>query len=67
MTAKELLMQRADDWTEEQALAALRAVEAHDASASTEMAPLPDGWGQTLTGEPMPNIVASVRRSRAER
>jgi hypothetical protein len=30
-----------------------------------EMAPLPQGWGETLTGEPMPNVVAAVRRSRA--
>jgi hypothetical protein len=29
-----------------------------------EMAPLPEGWGETLTGEPMPNVVAAVRRSR---
>jgi hypothetical protein len=31
----------------------------------SEMAPLPDGWGETVTGEPMPNVVAAVRRSRA--
>jgi len=66
MTAKELLLQRARGWTDEQADIALRAVEAKDASQSAEMAPLPAGWGQTLTGEPMPNIVAAVRRSRAE-
>lgn len=29
-----------------------------------DMAPLPDGWGETLTGEPMPNVAAAVRRSR---
>jgi hypothetical protein len=29
-----------------------------------EMAPLPEGWGKTLTGEPMPDVVAAVRRSR---
>lgn len=29
-----------------------------------EIAPLPEGWGETLTGEPMPNVVAAVRRSR---
>jgi hypothetical protein len=29
-----------------------------------EMAPLPDGWGETLTGEPMPNVMAAVRRAR---
>lgn len=31
----------------------------------SEMAPLPAGWGETVTGEPMPNVVAAVRRSRA--
>ena len=66
MTAKELLLQRAHGWTDAQADIALRAVEAQDASDNAEMAPLPDGWGQTLTGEPMPNVVAAVRRSRAE-
>jgi excisionase family DNA binding protein len=29
--------------------------------------PLPQGWSQTLTGEPMPNWVAEIRRSRADR
>ncbi len=27
---------------------------------------LPDGWGETLTGEPMPNVVAAIHRSRSE-
>lgn len=27
---------------------------------------LPGGWGETLTGEPMPNVVAAVRRVRGE-
>ena len=30
-----------------------------------EMLPLPVSWGRTITGEPMPNAVALVRRSRA--
>jgi len=30
-----------------------------------EMLPLPPGWQRTITGEPMPNVVAWVRRSRA--
>jgi hypothetical protein len=30
----------------------------------SEMAPLPEGWGETLTGEPMPDVAAAVRRSR---
>jgi hypothetical protein len=25
---------------------------------------LPKGWGETFTGEPMPNVVAAVRRVR---
>jgi hypothetical protein len=29
----------------------------------SETAPLPAGWGETVTGEPMPNVVAAVRRS----
>lgn len=33
-------------------------------SEEPEMAPLPVGWGETLTGEPMPNVAAAVRRSR---
>jgi hypothetical protein len=28
------------------------------------MAPLPEGWRETVTGEPMPDVVAAVRRSR---
>lgn len=27
---------------------------------------LPAEWGRTMTGEPMPNVVAAVQRSRAE-
>lgn len=27
---------------------------------------LPPEWGRTMTGEPMPNVIAAVRRSRAE-
>lgn len=26
---------------------------------------LPPSWGRTITGEPMPNVVAAIRRSRA--
>ena len=29
-----------------------------------DMVPLPEGWGQTRTGEPMPNVVAARHRSR---
>jgi hypothetical protein len=60
VTAKEKLLLRVPGWTDEQAEVALRAVEAEE----PEMARLPEGWGETLTGEPMPNVVAAVRRSR---
>jgi excisionase family DNA binding protein len=30
-----------------------------------ESLPLPPPWGRTLTGEPMPDVVRAVRRSRA--
>ena len=26
--------------------------------------PLPEGWKRTITGEPMPDVVAAIRRSR---
>jgi hypothetical protein len=61
MTAKEKLLAQVPTWTDEQAEIALRAVQS---DAEPEMAVLPDGWGETLTGEPMPNVVAAVRRSR---
>lgn len=63
MTAKEKLLSLVSSWTDEQAEIALRAVEP-DAVEGFEMAPLPTGWGETLTGEPMPNVVAAVHRSR---
>ncbi len=63
MTAKEILLQQAPTWTEREAEIALRAV-GRDDDHEPEMAPLPKGWGETLTGEPMPNVVAAVRHSR---
>lgn len=30
----------------------------------TERLPLPDDWKKTSTGEPMPNVVAIIRRQR---
>jgi excisionase family DNA binding protein len=30
-----------------------------------EMLPLPPEWGRTITGEPMPNVVAMIRQDRA--
>ena len=40
------------------------AEQADSAADDLEMAVLPHGWGETLTGEPMPNVAAAVRRSR---
>jgi len=31
-----------------------------------EVLPLPEPWGRTLTGEPMPDVVRAVRRSRSD-
>ncbi len=28
--------------------------------------PLPPGWGASATGEPMPDVLAAIRRSRAD-
>jgi hypothetical protein len=63
MTAKEKLLQEAPGWSEREAEIALAAVQ-HADDGRTEVAPLPEGFGETLTGEPMPNVVAAVRRSR---
>jgi hypothetical protein len=63
MTAKEKLLQEAQSWSEREAEIALAAVERAD-DGEPEVAPLPEGFGETLTGEPMPNVVAAVRRSR---
>jgi excisionase family DNA binding protein len=42
-------------------------IEESDLAALTgkDTLPLPDAWGHTSTGEPMPDVVAAVRRSRA--
>jgi hypothetical protein len=63
MTAKEKLLREVLDLDEADAARAHIVIsEAH--VDETEMPPLPTGWGETLTGEPMPNIAAAVRRSR---
>lgn len=36
-----------------------------DALVAADVLPLPEPWGKTITGEPMPDVVAAVRRSRA--
>jgi excisionase family DNA binding protein len=43
-------------------------IDEHDLAAALdeeETLPLPKSWGRTITGEPMPNVVAMIRRSRA--
>ncbi|MDQ3990959.1 MAG: helix-turn-helix domain-containing protein [Actinomycetota bacterium] len=44
-------------------------IEEHDLDevVEGEMLPLPKGWRRTITGEPMPNVVAAIRRSRSGR
>jgi hypothetical protein len=42
----------------------VRIVVVEEPEDEPEMVPLPEGWGETLTGEPMPNVAAAVRRSR---
>ena len=41
-----------------------RIVVVPEQEGEAQMAPLPTGWGETLTGEPMPDVAAAVRRSR---
>jgi hypothetical protein len=63
MTAKEKLLREILDLDEVEAARA-HIVITDVAVDEAEMVPLPAGWGETLTGEPMPNIAAAVRRSR---
>jgi hypothetical protein len=63
MTAKEKLLREILDLDEAEAARA-RIVVSVGPAEEPEMAPLPVGWGETLTGEPMPNVAAAVRRSR---
>jgi len=62
VTAKEKLLREILDLDEAQAERARIVI-----ADAVEMAPLPVGWGETLTGEPMPNVAAAVRRSRESR
>ena len=59
MTAKEKLLREVLDLDEASAARAWIVI-----PDEPDMAPLPAGWGETLTGEPMPNVAAAVRRSR---
>jgi hypothetical protein len=65
VTAKEKLIRDVLDLDEAKATRA-RIVVGDDAEAGWETVPLPEGWGETLTGEPMPDVAAAVRRSREE-
>jgi hypothetical protein len=63
MTAKEKLLREILDLDEAEAARA-HIVISDESVEETETASLPAGWGETLTGEPMPNVAAAVRRSR---
>jgi hypothetical protein len=72
MTTKERLHQIVDTLSDREAEDALRLLDGElqaqtqvERQGKTEMAALPEGWGTTLTGEPMPDVAAAVRRSRA--
>ncbi|MBS1883772.1 MAG: hypothetical protein JSS97_12545 [Actinobacteria bacterium] len=59
MTAKEKLLR------EILALDDADAERAHIVIAEeAEIAPLPSGWRETVTGEPMPDVAGAARRSR---
>lgn len=71
MTTRERLHRLVDQLSDREAEDTLRLLDAKREKAlaeatdsDPEMAPLPEGWGETLTGEPMPNVAAAVRRSR---
>ena len=71
MTTKERLHRLVDELSDREAENTLRLLDARrqekqaDARAGDEeVAGLPRGWGETLTGEPMPNVVAAVCRLR---
>jgi len=63
VNAKEKLLREILDLDEVEAARA-HIVITDESVEESEMAPLPAGWGETLTGEPMPNVAAAVRRSR---
>jgi hypothetical protein len=63
VTAKERLVREVLDLDEARAARA-RIVISEEPVDEPEMAALPAGWGETLTGEPKPNVAAAVRRSR---
>jgi len=63
-----------EDLSDREAEDALRLLDAtlqHEridvAGGGSEIASLPHGWGETLTGEPMPDVAAAARRLREMR
>jgi hypothetical protein len=64
VNARERLLREVLALDEAEAARARLVVPDEPAAGEPEMAPLPAGWGETLTGEPMPNVAAAVRRSR---
>lgn len=62
MTAKQILREVLD--LDETRAARARIVVTDESADEPETSSLPAGWGETLTGEPMPNVAAAVRRSR---
>lgn len=63
MTAKEKLIRDVLDLDETKASRA-RIVVFEEPESDSEMVQLPAGWGRMANGEPMPDVVAAVRRSR---
>jgi len=54
-----------DTLSDREAEEAFRLIDAELRASESDVAALPEGWGTTLTGEPMPDVAAAVRRSRA--
>ena len=66
MIAKEKLIRDVLDLDEAKAARA-QIVVVPEPEDEWQTVPLPEGWGgTTLTGEPMPDVAAAVRRSREE-
>ena len=63
MSAKEKLLREVLDLDDAEAARA-RIVIPDEPTDEPELVASPAGWGGTLTGEPMPNLAAAVRRSR---
>jgi hypothetical protein len=62
MTTKEKLRAQLEELSEQEAEYAQIIVRRPE----PDVVGLPEGWGETLTGEPMPNVVAAVRHIRDE-